>query len=110
MRLIPLLAPVAAMLLCPVPAANAQDFPDGPGKEVFVAVCGGCHEINRARAGYTPEGWRTVVQIMINFEAPIPLDQVETLTHYLAESFPERPRPAAAIIDGPAPAPIKECQ
>jgi len=56
MRQMSLLAPVAAILLCQALPANAQqerDFPDGPGKEVFVASCGACHELNRARAGYT---------------------------------------------------------
>src|SRR6266705_2015484 len=103
MRLMSLLAPVAAILLCPAAAANAQerDFPEGPGKEVFVAACGVCHEIGRARAGYTPEGWRTVMQMMKNVAAPVPPDKWDTLTEYLIKSFPERLRPAAAKIDGP---------
>src|SRR5919198_3468730 len=104
MRLTCLLAPVAAILLCPAPA-NAQergDFPDAPGKDVFVASCGGCHELGRARAGYTPEGWRTVIQMMKNVAAPVPADKWDMLTDYLIRSFPERPRPAAAKIDGPA--------
>jgi virginiamycin B lyase len=53
----PLFAVIAA-LLCAAPPANAQqaraDFPDGPGKQTFVNFCGGCHDINRVRAGYTP--------------------------------------------------------
>jgi virginiamycin B lyase len=107
MRLTSLLAPMAAILLCPAAAANAQEFPAGPGKEVFVAVCGGCHEIGRARAGYTPEGWRTVMQMMKNVAAPVPADKWDVLTDYLIKSFPERPRPAAAKIDGPQQANIK---
>ena len=31
----------------------------GQVSEVVTAVCGGCHDINRIRIGYTPEGWRT---------------------------------------------------
>jgi virginiamycin B lyase len=93
-------------------AASAQaprpDFPDGPGKETFVAVCGGCHDINRARAGYTPEGWHTVMRMMVNFQAPIPPDQVEPLTAYLVKNFPEPPRPPAKLIDGPAKVTIKQ--
>jgi virginiamycin B lyase len=82
MRLNLLFASLAAILLCPVLPANAQqrDFPDGPGKDVFVAACGGCHDINRSRAGYTPEGWRTVVQMMKNVAAPVLADQWDTLT------------------------------
>jgi virginiamycin B lyase len=109
MRQMSRLAPVAAILLCQVLPANAQqerDFPDGPGKDVFVASCGACHELNRARAGYTPEGWRTVVQMMKNVGTPVPPEQWDTLTQYLIKSFPERPRPAAAKIDGPQQAKI----
>ncbi len=107
----PLLSVIATTLLgaaLPAVAQQAQpDFPDGPGKPIFVAVCGGCHDINRARAGYTPEGWRTVMRRMLNFEVPVPEDQVGTLTDYLIKSFPEQPRPAAVIVDGPVQASIK---
>ncbi len=102
---------IAVVLLCSGCPAVAQqppqDFPEGPGKPIFVALCGGCHDINRARAGYTPEGWRSVMQMMVNFDVPIPKDQIATLTDYLIKSFPERPRPAAAIIQGPVQASIK---
>src|SRR4051812_18136342 len=85
----------------------AQDFPDGPGKEIFVATCGGCHDINRARAGYSAEGWNTLVAMMQNAETPVPADQWPMLTTYLMKSFPEKPKPAAAIVAGPAQATIK---
>ncbi len=98
----------AALLAVGVPArAQQADFPDGPGKETFLATCGGCHDINRARAGYTAEGWRTVMQMMLNFGGAGPKDQVATLTEYLIKSFPERPRPAAKIVEGPVQASIK---
>jgi virginiamycin B lyase len=107
-----LLSLLAAALICAAPSARAQqtqaNFPDGPGKETFVQFCGGCHDINRSRAGYTPEGWRTVMRMMINFNVPVPKDQVDTLTDYLIKSFPERPRPAAVVVPGPAQAAIKQ--
>ena len=56
--ILPILA--ATMLGC-ASAAWSQpappNFPDGPGKDIVVATCGGCHAINRLRAGYTPAGW-----------------------------------------------------
>jgi len=85
----------------------AQDFPDGPGKEIFVSTCGGCHDINRARAGYTPEGWNTLQHMMQNFGTPISAEDWPKVTTYLIKAFPEKPRPAAAIIDGPVQASIK---
>src|SRR6185295_7635517 len=83
-----LLPVLTTALLCSAAPTNAQDFPDGPGKETFTQVCGACHDINRARAGYTPEGWRTVVQMMKNVDAPVPAGQWDTLTDYLIKSFP----------------------
>ena len=107
----PLLVLIAAALLCAAPTASAQqaqpDFPDGPGKQTFVNLCGACHDINRVRAGYTPEGWHTVVRMMLNFGVPVPKDEVDTLTQYLIKNFPERPRPAAVIVAGPVEAAIK---
>jgi virginiamycin B lyase len=91
-----------------VSPAFGQNFnlPDGPGKETVVAVCGGCHAMNRLGAGYTPEGM--VVRMMLNFDVPIPEDQLASVTEYLAKAFPERPRPAAVINPGPVEVSIKE--
>jgi virginiamycin B lyase len=104
---------LAATLLCATLPAQAQqqaaaDFPDGPGKEILTTTCNTCHEANRVRAGYTPEGWRTVIRMMLNFQVPIPQDKVDTLTNYLIKNFPERPRPAAVLIEGPVEANIKQ--
>jgi virginiamycin B lyase len=92
-----------ALLVGMVTPAHARqpEFPDGAGKPTFLAYCGACHSRDRARAGYTPDGWRTVVRMMLNFGVPVPRDRVDTLTQYLIESFPERPRPAATVIAGP---------
>jgi virginiamycin B lyase len=102
---------IALAFFCSALPARAQqpqaDFPEGAGKATVVAVCGGCHDINRVRAGYTPEGWRTVMRMMLNFDVPVPKDQVGTVTDYLTKNFPERPRPAAVIIEGPVKASIK---
>jgi virginiamycin B lyase len=106
-----LTAIAAALLGFILPAAAqqpGQNFPDGGGKSLVLGICGNCHEINRLTAGYTPEGWRTVVRMMQNFGAPIPDDQVATITDYLIASFPEKPRPSAAIIPGPVEVTIKE--
>jgi virginiamycin B lyase len=84
-----------------------QDFPEGPGKDTVVKVCNGCHDINRARAGYSPAGWNMLQHMMQNFEAAIPPEEWPTVTTYLMKSFPERPRPPAAIIAGPVQASIK---
>ena len=74
-----------------------QDFPAGPGKDTVVAVCNGCHDINRVRVGYTPDGWLTVVRMMQNMQAPVPAEEWGAMTDYLIRNFPERKRPAAVI-------------
>src|SRR5476649_1042142 len=91
----------------PAWSQQPQTFPDGPGKETVVKVCGGCHDINRIRAGYTPTGWNMLQHMMQNFEAPIPPEEWSTVTTYLMKNFPERQRPPAAMISGPVQATIK---
>jgi virginiamycin B lyase len=98
----------AACLWASPSISQGFSLPDGPGKETVSAICGSCHDISRLGAGYTPEGWNTVVTMMVNFGAPIPRNQIATIKDYLTKSFPERPRPAAAIIPGPVEATIKE--
>jgi virginiamycin B lyase len=105
------LAFVLIAMLLGASAAQAQytakDWPDGPSKQRFAATCDGCHDINRVRVGYTPEGWITVVQMMQNMHAPVPPEEWGAMTDYLIRNFPERKRPAAAIIDGPVKANIE---
>ncbi len=99
------IAAAALALAAAISPARAQqpgaNFPDGLGKETVIAVCNGCHDINRLTAGYSPEGWLTVTNMMRNFGAPVPDDKWDTVRAYLIRSFPEKPRPAAALIPGP---------
>jgi virginiamycin B lyase len=97
---------LSAMVVLWAPAAHAQytekEWPEGPSKQRFVATCNGCHDINRVRIGYTPEGWLTVVRMMQNMSAPVPPEEWGAMTDYLMKNFPERKRPPAVLIDGPA--------
>jgi virginiamycin B lyase len=90
--------------------ALAQDvnLPDGPSKDTVAALCGACHRLTFLANGYTPDGWHTVVRMMLNFGVPIPKDEVATVTDYLIKSFPERQRPAAAAIPGPVEVTMKQ--
>jgi virginiamycin B lyase len=95
-----------------IPAAHAQytakEWPDGPSKARFTETCGACHDINRVRIGYTPEGWLTVVRMMQNMQAPVPAEEWGAMTDYLIKNFPERPRPVAVAVPGPVEAVVKE--
>jgi virginiamycin B lyase len=106
-----ILSLLASVLLCSASVAWSQQtlppFPDGPGKEIVVANCGGCHDINRARAGYTPAGWNMLQHMMQNFGAPIAPEDWPIVTTYLMKNFPEPSRPSAVLIPGLAQAAIK---
>ena len=111
----PLYATVATALLCAAATAQAQQLadkrPDGPGKAEVVALCSGCHGLARVMAsGYPQAYWHTSVRMMMNFGVPIPPEQVELITDYLAKNYPEKPKPDANIIAGPAQVAIKEWQ
>jgi virginiamycin B lyase len=107
--LLPLIAALLSVPLLPAAAQTpAFSLPDGPGKERVAETCGGCHAISRLGAGYTPQGWHTVVRMMQNFNAPVPKEEWPTVERYLAKAFPEKPRPAAKEIAGPVQATIKE--
>ena len=69
---------------------------------MVTGVCGGCHDINRLTAGYTPEGWLTVTTHDAQFRRPGAADnEWDTVRAYLIRTFPEKPRPAAVLIPGP---------
>jgi virginiamycin B lyase len=98
-----LLAAAALMLAVPAQAQyTAKEWPEGAMKQRFTETCGICHDINRIRVGYTPEGWLTVVRMMQNMDAPVAADEWAAMQDYLVKNFPERARPAAVIVDGPA--------
>ncbi|MBV8911929.1 MAG: hypothetical protein JOZ05_02680, partial [Acetobacteraceae bacterium] len=93
---------LSTALLLGLPAA-AQTLPEGSGKEVVQKACLGCHEVARIVAsGYNRQDWDNVVHMMQNTGAPVPADQVATVVDYLAMNFPEKPKPAAASLPGPA--------
>src|SRR5438128_10654642 len=95
----------AALLCLALPAWGedwTQRLSDGKGKETVAAICAGCQEFfSRLGAGYTPEGWRTVLRMMINQGTPVPPDQSEAVTHDLTQGFAEKAKLAAVTIPGP---------
>lgn len=102
---------LAAALLCSGVPAGGQQLPDGPGKELAAANCNGCHTLlSRVGAGYTPEGWHTVLRMMVNQGAPLLADQMAPLEAYLVKSFPEKGKPAGVVIPGAADVSFKAWQ
>jgi len=102
---------MAAALLCGPLPASGQELPDGKGKEFVAASCNSCHPFYaRLGAGYTPEGWRTVMRMMANHGVVLPPDQLATVTEYLTKNFPEKPKPVGIVVPGSAKISIKEWQ
>ncbi|MFL5378344.1 MAG: hypothetical protein ACJ787_10535 [Myxococcales bacterium] len=102
---------IAAVLFCVALAARAEEFPDGEGKEIVAATCTVCHTFaSRVGAGYTAKGWQTVMRMMINHGVAIPPGKQDIITQYLIKNFPEKPKPAGAVIAGPARVAMKEWQ
>jgi virginiamycin B lyase len=100
---------IAAALLHPALFARGQELPEGKGKELVAAQCTSCHRF-RAASGYTPQGWNTVIRMMVNHGAPIPKDQIAPITQYLIKNFPEKPKPAGNVIVGPVKVSMQDWQ
>jgi virginiamycin B lyase len=102
---------LTAALLCSGLPAFSQALPDGPGKELAAANCNGCHTLlSRVGAGYGPQGWHTVLRMMVNQGAPLQADQIPQLEAYLVKSFPEKGKPAGQVIPGAAKVSFREWQ
>jgi virginiamycin B lyase len=91
----------AALSSALIPAWSA-DLPEGKGKEIVAGMCNTCHPLEaRVGSGYTREGWAIVLRMMVNQGAEIPQDQMPTLLDYLGANFPEKGKPAGAVVEGP---------
>ncbi|HSU07433.1 MAG TPA: hypothetical protein VLI93_17855, partial [Acetobacteraceae bacterium] len=85
-----------------IPHPARTQLPDGPGRTQVETFCLGCHDAARiSNSGYSTADWNNIVAMMRNVGAPLPLDQVRTVTAYLARNFPEKPRPVPKVLSGP---------
>src|SRR5436190_23928479 len=80
-------------------AAPAHDL--AKGNALAEAQCNSCHPLARAAAGYSPQGWDTVLRMMANFGLQLAPSDHSILREYLVATYPERPKPAAAVLRGP---------
>jgi virginiamycin B lyase len=90
-------------------AAFAQAPADGDTAKLVAARCTQCHELARVTgAGYSATDWHNVLDMMRNVGATFSDAEAATLVAYLAEHYPERARPAAVMVQGPARVEIAE--
>ncbi len=100
---------VAALFWSVFPARSQAELPEGNGKKTVQTHCVQCHDLSPlTRAGYSQQGWRNNLNMMINVGAALPKGEFELAAHYLANHFPERPKPPAVVIPGGARVSIKE--
>ena len=107
----PTLSFTAAALACLTVAAWGQAGTDASAKQLVDGMCNSCHALSaRIGAGYTPEGWRTVVRMMTNQGVAIEPGQLAPMTEYLAKTYPEQNKPAGKAIPGPVKVSMKAWQ
>jgi competence protein ComEA len=84
-----------ALLACVLPAAAQDPFPDGPGKDVTVRMCGTCHPAERSAAvRLTHKGWEVVMAKMVALGAQGSDAERAVVLEYLSTSFKgEAPKP-----------------
>jgi hypothetical protein len=73
-------------------ALQAQDLPEGKGKDLLQMICADCHGldvITSQRA--TKDGWASIVDSMVSRGANGTKEQLDTIIDYLAKNFgPEK--------------------
>ncbi|HEX2226254.1 MAG TPA: cytochrome C [Candidatus Binatia bacterium] len=78
---------------------SSTELPEGEGKQLVQGMCTACHDTNQITrsSGYTREGWRELIQTMINLSGT---PASETITTYLAAHFPAREDRKPTLVRG----------
>ncbi len=80
-------------------------MPEGEGKALVEAQCALCHGLDLVTdAGYTRDGWVTVLTSMVD----LPEAEIAAAADYLAKYFAESPKPPAVVIPDPTSVSIQE--
>jgi cytochrome c5 len=75
-------------------ASQADQLPDGDGKNILQTSCTGCHaltEITKFKGYYTRDDWRDIVRTMIAYGAVVKDSDVEVLVEYLTKNLGKPP-------------------
>ena len=85
---------LALLTLAAGPALAQDDFkalPAGPGRDVMVRVCAQCHSPEvAAQQSLDAAGWKALVDQMANNGAQASDAEFDTISKYLAASFPPK--------------------
>jgi len=77
-----------------VATAPAGALPAGQGRTILQTSCTSCHglsEVTKFRGFYNRQQWRDVVVTMVEYGAPLKVDEVEVLADYLMQHLGKRP-------------------
>src|SRR5687768_15475410 len=100
-RLLSALIAVLTLFMIAPAAAQQQpaQLPEGEGKPLVQGMCTTCHETNQITrsSGYSREGWRELIQTMINLSGTSAGD---TITKYLATHFPANTQLKPNLVRG----------
>ncbi len=100
----PLFAVTSAQsqIVQPTPGAPGDYLlPDGSAKKLVQDNCTICHNLrNVVNSNKSAEDWDNTVNMMMAAGAPITREQGNQIRDYLIASFPEKPRPMPAAING----------
>ena len=81
-------------------AQPAADLPPGPGHDITVQACLGCHAADViTRRHLSPADWKDMVDVMVNYGAAADDQQKAEITAYLTRVLP----PLPATSDNGAP-------
>lgn len=79
---------VPLMIGALVPLAQAQDLPEGKGKDLVEQVCGACHGTDLvASRRATKDGWSYIVDDMVSRGASATNDQIAQINAYLSKNL-----------------------
>lgn len=85
MRRLALLIPFFAVSL-----VQAQDLPEGKGKDLVTKICADCHGVDIIVAQReTKDGWASIVDAMVAKGASGTKEELDTIVDYLAKNYPQ---------------------
>ena len=74
------------------------DWPDGPGKDLTLKLCGNCHEPERAASlQQDKDGWAATISSMVGRGMEISDTDYAAVLGYLAKTFPAQELPPLKI-------------
>jgi competence protein ComEA len=86
MKRLALLVPFLALSL-----AQAQDLPEGKGKDLLMKICADCHGLDViVNMKASKDGWQSIVDSMVGRGASGTKEELDTIIDYLAKNFGEK--------------------